>query len=247
MSTNQRIGFGKKVRWIWLLLAVRLRAKEVIFDDAREELEHLIAETNAGKVAISKTMSVLRQVVFLPTPECRLFSEQGMELFRRRGAAVALPVIWGLSISGYSFFGSCADTVGRLLRLHGEFTAAEMQRRLTEREGDRAFVIRIARYNLSSMLDWGLLDYDAGSKRYRRGKLTMAHDAEILGWLAEGILLASGRSSMPQAQLFASNLLFPFDIKPIALAQLAGANPRLQVIRQSLNEEIVGLRGSMSD
>jgi len=246
VSTNQRIGFGKKVRWDWLLLAVRLRAKAVSFDDAREELERLIAETNAGKVAITKTMSVLRQLVFLPTPGCRLFSEHGLELFQRRGAAVAMPVIWGLSISAYSFFASCAETVGRLLRLHGEFTAAEMLRRLTEREGDRAFVIRIARFNLSSMLDWGLLEFDTGSKRYRRGKLTAAHDPEILGWLAEGILLASDKTSMPQSQLFASNLLFPFDTKPIAVTQLTRANPRLQVIRQSLNEEIVALSDSMS-
>lgn len=241
MSTNQRIGFGKKVRWDWLLLAVQLRAKAVSFDDAREELERLIAETNPGKVAITKTMSVLRQLVFLPTPEGRLFAEHGIELFRRRGAAVAMPVIWGLSISGYSFFASCAETVGRLLRLHGEFTAAEMLRRLTEREGDRAFVIRIARFNLSSMLDWGILELDSGTKRYRRGKTIAVHDPEILGFLAEGILLASDKTSMPLSQLFASNLLFPFATKPISATQLAAANPRLQVIRQSLNEEIIAL------
>lgn len=247
MSTNQRIGFGKKVRWDWLLLAVQLRAKAVSFDDAREELERLIAETNAGKVAITKTMSVLRQLVFLPTPGCRSFSEHGIELFQRRGVAVSVPIIWGLSISAYSFFASCAETVGRLLRLHGEFTAAEMLRRLTEREGDRAFVIRIARFNLSSMLDWGLLEYDAGAKRYRRGKLTVTQDPEILGWLAEGILLASDKTSMPQAQLFASNLLFPFDTKPIAAARLMAVNPRLQVTRLSLNEETIALRDGLSD
>lgn len=246
MSTNQRIGFGKKIRWDWFLLALRLRAKDVSFDDAREELEQLIAETNAGKVAIAKSMSVVRQVIFLPTPSCKNFSNAGIDLFRRRGEAVALPVIWGLSISGYSFFASCGETVGRLLRLHAEFTAAEMQRRLTEREGDRGFVIRIARFNLSTMLDWGLLELDAKSKRYRRGKQAAASDPEILGWLIEGILLATGKSSMPQSQLFASNLFFPFDAKPIALAQLTKANPRLQIIRQNLNDEIVALHDSVS-
>ncbi len=247
MSTNQRIGFGKKIRWDWFLLALRLRAKEVSFEDAREELEHLIAETNPGKVAIAKSMSVLRQVMFLPTPSSKKFSDAGFDLFRRRGDAVALPVIWGFSISGYSFFASCADTVGRLLKLHAEFTAAEMQRRLTEREGDRAFVIRIARFNLSSMLDWGLLELDPGSKRYRRGKVTALHDPEILGWLVEGVLLASDKTAMPQSQLFASNLLFPFDTKPIAVTQLTVANPRLQVIRQSLTEEIVALNDSVAN
>jgi hypothetical protein len=246
VSTNQRIGFGKKIRWDWFLLALRLRAKEVSFEDAREELEHLIAETNAGKVAIAKSMSVLRQVIFLPTPSSQKYSEVGFDLFRRHGDQVALPVIWGLSISGYSFFASCADTIGRLLKLHAEFTAAEMQRRLTEREGDRAFVIRIARFNLSSMLDWGLLEYNAGAKRYQRGKVTSLHDPEIVGWLAEGVLLASNKTSMPQSQLFASNLLFPFDTKPIAVTQLARINPRLQVIRQSLNEQLVALTENSS-
>ena len=122
-----------------------------------------------------------------------------------------------------------------------------MQRRLTEREGDRAFVIRIARFNLSSMLDWGLLEYDAGAKRYQRGKVTSLHDPEIVGWLAEGILLAANKTSMPQSQLFASNLFFPFDTKPIAAAHLMAVNPRLQVTRLSLNEETIAMRDGFSD
>ena len=53
------------------------------------------------------------------------------------------------------------------------------------------------------------------------------------------------QTAMPQSQLFASNLLFPFDTKPIAVTQLTAANPRLQVIRQSLSEEIVALQDGM--
>ena len=74
MSTNQRIGFGKKVRWEWLLLSLRHRAKEVAFDDAREELELLIAQTNPGKAAITKIISNLRQVVFQPVAAHRGFA-----------------------------------------------------------------------------------------------------------------------------------------------------------------------------
>ena len=246
MSTNQRIGFGKKIRWDWLLLAVRLRAKSVSFEDAREELEQLIAESNPGKTAIAKIMSNVRQVVFDPVPACQTFAEHGITIFRNKGASTALPIIWGLSISSYSFFALSSETIGRLIKLHGEFLAAEMVRRLTERTGDRGFVSRVARYNLSSILEWGLLEYEAESKRYRKGKTTVAIDPEILGWLAEGILLASGKTSMPQSQLFASNLLFPFETKPIAVTQLTVANPRLRVIRQNLNEEIVALSDSES-
>jgi hypothetical protein len=242
MSKNQRIGFGKKIRWDWLLLALRLRAKSVDFDAAREELEPLIAETNPGKAAIAKILSNLRQTIFEPVPACRDFSERGVALFQQDGEPVALPVIWGLSFSSYSFFAQSGETVGRLLRLHEEFTGAEMVRRLTERIGDRGFVSRVARYNLSSMLDWDLLEYGSATKTYRRGKVIVASRPDVLGWLAEGILLATSKSSMAQSQLLGSNLLFPFEIKPISLTQLTAGNPLLQVVRHSVNEESIVLR-----
>jgi hypothetical protein len=129
-----------------------------------------------------------------------------------------------------------------LLRLHEEFTGAEMVRRLTERIEDRGFVSRVARYNLSSMLDWDLLEYGSATKTYRRGKVIVASRPDVLGWLAEGILLATSKSSMAQSQLLGSNLLFPFEIKPISLTQLTAGNPLLQVVRHSVNEESIVLR-----
>ncbi len=241
MSSNQRIGFGKKVRWEWLLLALRLRAKGEPFDAARDELVQLIAETNPGKTAIAKILSNLRQVVFEPVASCEAFAEHGTGLFRQRGASAAFPVLWGLSITSYSFFAQTGETIGRLLRLNADFTAAEMVRRLTERAGDRAFVSRVARYNLSSMLDWQLLGYDERTKRYSRGRVTRLADPEMISWLAEAVLLALGKSALPQSQVFASNLLFPFEMKPTPLAHLTAANRRLHVVRQSLSEELVAL------
>lgn len=241
MSSNQRIGFGKKVRWEWLLLALRLRAKGEPFDSARDELVQLIAETNPGKAAIAKILSNLRQVVFEPVASCEAFAEQGSGLFRQHGTSAAFPVLWGLSITSYSFFAQTGETIGRLLRLNTDFTAAEMVRRLAERAGDRAFVSRVARYNLSSMLDWQLLGYDERTKRYSRGRVTPLTYPEMISWLTEGVLLASGKSAMPQSQIFGSNLLFPFEIKPTPLAHLAVANPRLHVVRQNLTEELIAL------
>ena len=241
MSTAQRIGFGKKVRIDWLLLALRLRANAQDFTVARGELEELIAATNPGKVAIAKIMSNVRQVVFEPAPEVRQFADNGVKLFQERGEIAALPVIWGLTITSYSFFGTCAETIGRLLKLHDEFTAAEMVRRLKEKTGDRAFVARVGRYNLSSQLDWGLVTYNAKSKRYGRGKAAKVSDPAMLGWLLEAVLRASNKTAMNQSQLLSSNLLSPFTITPMPMAQLAAANPRLQVIRESLNEELLAI------
>jgi hypothetical protein len=91
------------------------------------------------------------------------------------------------------------------------------------------------------MLDWQLLGYDERTKRYGRGRVTPLTDPEIISWLVEGVLLASAKSAMPQAHVFGNNVLFPFELKPTPLAQLAAANRRLNIIRQSLTEELISL------
>ncbi len=123
MSTTQRIGFGKKIRLIWLTEAVRLRAKGHDFSYARTELEPLVAATNPGKEAISKAMSNLRQVVFQPVSNNIRHSEAGIRLVAEN-KQYAFCVAWGLSIASYSFVAATAETVGRLLKVQSHFTAA---------------------------------------------------------------------------------------------------------------------------
>ena len=240
MSTTQRIGFGKKIRLVWLTDALRLRANERDFDQARKELEPIIAATNPGKVAISKVMSNVRQVVFQPVAANIAHSEHGIRLIQENDRH-AFCVAWGLSIASYSFVAATAETIGRLLKLQNHFTAAEMSRRLTERLGERGFVNRVARYNLSSFLDWDVVNCDAKKKLYSRGKSEKIKDAVLLSWLVEAVLLASGQSGMPFSQALSSLMLFPFEFDPVAATVLANLNPRLQLIRQSLNEEYLTL------
>jgi hypothetical protein len=241
MSTTQRIGFGKKVRLVWLTEALKLRAGGCDFDHARAELEPLIATTNPGKEAISKIMSNVRQVVFQPVAANIAHSEEGIRLIRQSDKH-AFCVAWGLSIASYSFVAATAETIGRLLKLQNHFTAADMSRRLTERLGERGFVNRVARYNLSSFLDWGVVNCDVKMKVYSRGKSEKVKDGVLLSWLIEAVLCASGQSGMPFSQALSSLILFPFEFDPVGAAVLANLNPRLQVDRQSLNEEYLSLR-----
>lgn len=242
MGTTQRIGFGKKIRFDWLALALRLRASGADFEAAREPLSDLIAETNKGKVAITKALSNVRQVVFAPTEENEAFTAAAIELYREHGESYALELAWGLSLVSYSFFALCAETTGRLLRLNDSFTAAELVRRVTEKAGDRGFVDRVARYNLSSILDWGVLNVAANNKRYRSTKLRKIRAGEIAAWLLEAILLCSRKSALPVQQLASSPTIFPFELPVLPTAALAALNPRLVVARQSLNEELLSVK-----
>lgn len=242
MSITQRIGFGKKIRLAWLALGLHLRAAGMSFDEAREPLSLLIGETNKGKVAITKALSNVRQVVFAPTEENAAFATAGLGLLREHGDSHSLEIAWGLSLVSYSFFASTVETAGRLLRLNEEFTAAELVRRLSEKAGDRGFVDRVGRYNLSSILDWGVLEVAADTKKYHGTKPRKIRAGDIAAWLLEAALLCSRKSALPVQQLSSSPFLFPFELPVLPTATLAALNPRLAVTRQSLNEELLGFK-----
>lgn len=241
MSTTQRIGFGKKIRLDWLALALRLRASGADFEAARAPLSDLIAETNKGKVALTKALSNVRQVVFVPTEESEAFTAAALELYREYGERYSLELVWGLSLVSYSFFALCAETTGRLLRLNESFTAAELVRRLSEKAGDRGFVDRVGRYNLSSFVDWQVVTLNSEQKRYAKGIIRKLDNREVATWLLEGALRISRKSSVPFQHLVSSTALFPFDLPPIPTTLLSSLNPSLNIARLSLSEEIVCL------
>ncbi len=241
MSTTQRIGFGKKIRLDWLAMALRLRAAGASFEDAREPLSLLIGKTNKGKVAITKALSNVRQVVFAPTEENAAFTSAGLDLLREHGDSHALEISWGLSMVSYSFFANTVETTGRLLRLNEVFTAAELGRRLAEKAGDRGFIGRVGRYNLSSILDWGVLAVATDTKKYHRTPVRKVRSGELAAWLLEAALKASLKSSLPMPQLAGNPMLFPFELPVFPATSLTRLNPRLTVTRLSLNEEHIGL------
>jgi hypothetical protein len=240
MSTTQRIGFGKKIRLVWLTEALKLRAAGSNFDHARTELESLIAITNPGKDAIRKVMTNIKQVIFQPVERNREHFHAGIT-YGSVNNNNTFCIAWGLSITSYSFVAASAETVGRLLKVQSNFAAAEMGRRLAERVGERDFVKRVARYNLSSFLDWGIVNCDEKKMLYSRGKIKKITDAALLAWLIESVLLATGRSEMPFSQALSSLMLFPFEFEPMPASLIVTLNSRLQLSRQNLNDEHIEL------
>ncbi len=242
MSNTNRIGFEKKIRAKWLIAAIRLRSQDIPFETARSEIKALISATNPGQVAIKKALSNIRQVVFEPASANEAHSADAIKLFKHLGGRRGLSIAWGLSITSYSFVAATGETIGRLLKLQQEFTTADMVRRLTEKLGERGFVQRVARYNLSSFLDWGIVGYSPGAKTYTRASLIRVDSNELLAWLVEAVLIASGQAGMPFNHAISNPLLFPFSFDPVAAAIIANKNPRLHVSRESLSEENIALQ-----
>ena len=112
---------------------------------------------------------------------------------------------------------------------------------MNERFGDRDFVQRIVRYDVSSFLDWGVLSETKAKGEYIAGSVVPVNQSNLVAWLSEAILHTRKEESLPLAQLRQHPMLFPFEVSEIDLG-LSNANPRLHTLRHGHTEDLVMLK-----
>jgi hypothetical protein len=235
------IGFGKKIKGAWLDDSLRHVAAGRTFPEVNAELTEIIRLDNPGEEAIRKVLSCLNRIWFDPPSYCRATRDAAVAIYKRSNSATTRFLLnWGMAISAYPFVGSVAEAVGRLLKVQGVARISDIRRRVNEKFGDREFVQRIVRYDISSFLDWGALLENAVKGQYVAGPKVFIDDAAQVGWLTEA-LLHSTTGSLALTHLRQHPVLFPFQIDEIG-AGLSVNSSRLQTLRHSHNAELVTLR-----
>ena len=241
MRAKVEIVFRRKVRAIWLEQGLALAAQGAAWSDAKPELAKEIAAENSGTVTISKVLEHIRRIWFEPPDDALALRADALRLHQPDASPeTRLLLNWGMAIAAYPFVGSAGEVFGRLLKLQKEAHRADVQRRLREQYGDRDFVNRIARYTVSSFLDWGIIVETKPKGIYLSGKQAKPKKTEQMGWLAEALLISRGKTQMGLSELCNHPALFPFALDKLNAAVLQH-NPRLRVERQSLNQEFVFL------
>ena len=239
MRAKIEIAFRRKVRAVWLEQGMALAAQNLAWQDAKPALAEAVAAENPGAETIRKVLEHVRRIWFEPPDNCIALRSAALSLFQASGSPATRTLLnWGMAIAAYPFVGSVGETLGRLLKLQHEAHRADIQRRLREQHGDRDFVSRITRYDVSSFLDWGVIAETKKAGIYLQGKKLQPRNAEQLAWLAEAVLISRGANQMPFPHLCHHPILFPVRLDTFNASVLRG-NPRLQVERQSLNEEFV--------
>jgi len=242
MRNKVELAFRRKVRAVWLDQGMALAAQDLPWEEAKLALAEAVAAENSGAETIRKVLEHVRTIWFEPRDNCIALRSAALTLFRASSSAdTCILLNWGIAIATYPFVGSVGETLGRLLKLQHEVHRADLQRRLREQHGDRDFVGRITRYDVSSFLDWGIIKETKKAGVYLPGKQLQATNAEQLAWLAEAVLISCGGTQMPFSQLCRHPIVFPVSVENLNSGVLR-ANPRLRVERQSLNEECVSLR-----
>ena len=244
---KDQIGFSQRVRLEWLEQTANL----VLAGNDKTAVNDALQELLKDKVSVGgqaergnreKIITILLKAWLAVPSKLESLRVEGLELLKRLPRRDHLAIHWGMVMAVYPFWSGVAVQVGRLLRLQGSAAAAHVQRRVREQYGERETVSRAARRVLRSYLDWGVLQESGTKGIYTAGTTLAVDDSRLIAWLAEASLHACANGSAPLKDLIDSPSFFPFRIKPIQADNLLKASPNLDVIRHSLDEDLVILK-----
>lgn len=228
------IGFDRYVPRHWLDAALAVAAGDI----ERSTVVSLLGHEIAGVEARSKTMIILNRIWLTPNSTLVDFASVGVAVYRASNSADTMPLHWGMALASHPFFAAVADNIGRLLKLQGEFTALQINRRLKEQLGDRASILRATEAVLQTMTEWGVICEAQERKRaFVAGRLIAVKSQPVSIWLLESCLRASGRSLSLNEPL---NFLFPFGVTPIRAAEFTRQD-RLRVTALASGQTTVAI------
>ena len=246
MSKRPLVGFSQRIQLEWLEQTAQL----LLEGNSREQIHHVLDELlkdklsvgNTGKFGNRRNTIYILLKVWVSVPQhFQSLRDEGLENLRRLPAGSHLPIHWGMTAASYPFFGTVAEVVGRLLRLQGSVSAAQVQRRLREQLGERETVARAARRVMRAFVDWKVLQDTAEKGIYRATSPRSIEDWQLRTWLVEAVLLASNTSAGNLRTVSQSPMLFPFTMNTPNVIDLSKTK-RLEYFRQGLNEDLVALR-----
>jgi len=246
MTHEQRVGFSQRIQIEWLEYTANL----ALAGSSRDETDAALGERLREALSIGndpkrgnrdKAITILTKVWVTVPQELRTLREEGLELLQRSDTGDRMVVHWCMCMAAYPFFGAVAEVAGRLLGLQGSVGAAQVQRRLRERFGERETVARAARRILRMFIDWGVL-LEAGEKGIYRGANKLDVGGSPLSvWAIQAILAAQGGKPGPVSCLLNGPRLFPFNITLPPMTELEACDA-LEIIFHGLDHEVlVGL------
>jgi hypothetical protein len=237
-----QIGFSQRVQLAWLdyTAGLVLAGKEkAIINDALQE--YLKDKLSIGGSAVrgnrEKVITILMKIWAVPPDHLKSLCDDGLDLLRRLPSSEHVAIHWGMTLAVYPFWGTVAETVGRLLRLQKDVGAAQVQRRVREQFGERETVARAARRVLRSFIDWGILVEGPKKGVYRAATPMPVGDLGLQRWLIEAFLSAHAPEWKSLANLDKHPSFFPVTMCRVS-STILDASPRVEVVRHGLDQEM---------
>lgn len=240
------VGYNRTVKLSWLEYTARLAMDGRNEEDIEKALQELLKDqlsvgSHAKRGSREKTITILLKTWVRVPEELRALRDEGLQLLRQEPRAQHLAIHWGMTMAAYPFWRIVAETAGRLVRLQGSVTAAQVQRRVRERLGERETVSRSARYVLRAFVEWGALAETGEKGAYRLRTAHKIANPRLLTWLIESLLHSTEEHVKDFAALLEAPALFPFQLLRLRPDQLSH-HSRLEIVRQGIDRDAVMLR-----
>lgn len=242
-----QIGFSQRVRLEWL----EQTASYVLAGMSEAEVNDSLQELLRPKVSVGgnaergnreKIITILRRVWLSTNDEYTQLRQRGLSLFQKCRRSEHLVLHWGMATAAYPFWGAVAEAAGRLLNLQGSVTAAQAQRRLRERYGERETVARAARRVIRCFIDWGVLLESQTKGSYLPGSRITVDRQELAGWLIEALLHSMASKRMPVDAALKSPSLFPFALPAMSCDQLLSSATGIEAIHRGLDSDVIAIK-----
>ncbi len=204
------VGFDRKLKRDWLDAFADQVAKGEDTPTLRTFLHERLKSDHPGDTARGKTMTVLMRIWALVPDEDRRLRQDAFDLLKVIPAQDRIWLHWGMSLLAYPLFRDTATAIGRLLKLQGEFTLGQLQRKLMDGWGERSTVTRAFQRIVRSMVEWEALA-DAQTPGHFQALPPITTNSKPLQlWFLRASLQASRTEMIEANQLFSQPLAFPF-------------------------------------
>lgn len=243
-----QVGFSRRIRLEWLQYTANLVIAGNKEDTINDELRHMLrdklsVDKNVIRGNIGKTISILMKIWLKVPPGLEALRDTGLELMATLPQDSHIALHWGMAMAVYPFFGAAAAGVGRLLRLQGSFSIAQVQRRIREQYGERETVSRAAHRIIRSFYDWEVITESGKKGIYLPAGAKRVSDIPLIIWLIEAVLHAAGDLRGSFKEIIGSPSLFPFNLDQIVPGKLI-ASERIEVVKHNLDEDLIFIRES---
>lgn len=236
------VGFDRKLKRDWLDAFADQVAKGEDTPTLRNFLRESLKEDHPGETARGKTMTVLMRIWALVPEEDRSLRHDAFDLLKVIPAKDRIWLHWGMCVLSYPLFRDTATAIGRMLRLQGEFTLAQLRRRLVDQWGERSTVTRAFQRIVRSMVEWGTLaDADAPG-HFEAAPIITTNSKPLQLWFLRACHHGSGSEMVEADQLLNQPLAFPFKLT-ITKTELRRSKD-FTIHRQGIDMDMVAVAGN---
>lgn len=185
LPSARPIAFNRRLRFVWLHEAIRLRASGIEGDEWSDAIKEMISIETPGKDSIAKSFRYIN-AMWGGSKNEDTFRTEALAIYNAQPSKETARILsWGMAIVTYPFLNEVATTVGRLLRIQEEVKLEQILRKLTETHGEKETVRRSGRYSLGLTVDLQLVAKGAKAGFYRSIEPSIISTPELSVWLAK--------------------------------------------------------------